>query len=186
MYKQLALYFFLLLVMGVTFYAIFLMSRSEQDRPSNLARNLNLLFIAYICAVVALTIIPSDRFRLNNSIPLVNYVPFVNTYKRYAMVTWFENYPGIKNFWQNFLGNILLFIPLGGFLALLFRKHFWSVILIAVLSSCGIELLQYLSRYFGYYRHIDIDDVILNTCGAVFGYLLYRGFLWVKKTKTLF
>lgn len=170
MYKELAIYFVVLSVLGVAGYKMLLGNR-QFARRDQFRENLVILFICYVSAVVSLTVIPSQRFSLNNTIPLTNYIPVLNSYKRYVMVTWFENHHGIKNFWQNFIGNIVLFMPLGVFLKVLFRKRLIAVVAIAFLSSFAIESIQYASRFFGYYRHIDIDDVILNTFGAFSGYL---------------
>jgi glycopeptide antibiotics resistance protein len=37
-----------------------------------------------------------------------------------------------------------------------------------------IEITQFFSRLIGNYRQVDIDDVILNTIGAIAGYFIYR------------
>lgn len=174
MYTELLVYFLVLFIAGILGYKMTLKYRPHGQRPSTARSNLVILFIGYIAAVVSLTIIPSERFSLNTSIPLTNYVPVLNTYKRYALVTWFENHHGIKNFWQNFIGNILLFIPAGIFLALIFRMKLTGILLVAFLASFVVESIQFGSRYFGYYRHVDIDDVILNTFGAGLGYGLLR------------
>ena len=78
----------------------------------------------------------------------------------------------------HFIGNILLFLPVGMGLYLLFRRIFPDSIrkiLLAALGigfilSTGIELFQ----YFVPQRIPSVADVIENTGGAVFGcYLLY-------------
>ncbi|HEX6916007.1 MAG TPA: VanZ family protein [Chitinophagaceae bacterium] len=143
-------------------------------RPARTRIYLNVVFIGYLCAVIALTIIPSERFSLNRTIPLKNFIPVLNTYKRYAMVTYFENYQGIKNFWQNFIGNIFLFIPMGVFLKLVLRLRFKNALITAFAVSVFIELIQYTFSFFGYYRYVDVDDVILNTIGAAIGFGLWR------------
>lgn len=71
--------------------------------------------------------------------------------------------------------NIELFVPLGFFLPTLFPRFrmLWSVALSGFLFSLTIELLQLLS-----YRVTDVDDLLMNTLGAVIGYfgffLFYR------------
>jgi glycopeptide antibiotics resistance protein len=77
---------------------------------------------------------------------------------------------------NNIVGNIFLFMPLGFLLSFLWKKFdkFVTVLAIALFSSIVIELLQIpLSG------STDIDDVILNVLGAIFGFLLLRLF---KKT----
>lgn len=67
------------------------------------------------------------------------------------------------------LGNIGMFMPLGFFPALLWRGwRWWKAVFLGFLCSCSIEFIQF---FIG--RSTDIDDVILNTTGALLGYLLY-------------
>jgi glycopeptide antibiotics resistance protein len=71
---------------------------------------------------------------------------------------------------DNAAGNILLFIPLGVLLPLVFRRlRFWQGMLIAIALSCSIELAQYFTRAWGSNRSADVNDVILNSVGALLG-----------------
>lgn len=169
-YLQLTIYFILLFLPVAISYVV-TTRRLHQRRVSVTRDLLPVAFLAYCCAVVSLTIIPSDRFSLNTTIDLDNHIPLINTYKRYIILSYTENYFGMEHFWKNLVGNIILFIPLGAFLLLLFRRSFLQVIAIAFACSASIELIQYGFRIFDYYRFIDIDDVILNTFGAASGYL---------------
>ena len=66
------------------------------------------------------------------------------------------------------LGNIGMFMPLGFFPALLWRKwRWWKSVLLGFFCSGAIEFTQF---FIG--RSTDIDDVILNTTGALLGCLL--------------
>jgi glycopeptide antibiotics resistance protein len=69
------------------------------------------------------------------------------------------------------IGNLVMLLPLGIFIPLLFHKlsGFLPVFFICLLASVSIELMQLITSY----RSTDIDDVILNTAGAVVGYLIY-------------
>lgn len=69
----------------------------------------------------------------------------------------------------NFIGNMAVFIPIGLFPALLFRKAKWYR---SALIGCGFSVFIEVSQYF-VMRQTDIDDVILNTLGALWGYGLY-------------
>ena len=76
--------------------------------------------------------------------------------------------------------NILLFIPLGFILPLLW-KEFRSRKAMGItgfLVSLGIELAQLLN-----YRISDVDDLIMNTLGALLGYALL--ILLSRRKKTL-
>ena len=72
--------------------------------------------------------------------------------------------------------NVCLFIPLGGLLPCVFaslRKGAWKAVLICFLLSLCIECLQF---FIG--RVADMDDVICNTLGGVFGRALYTAAAW--------
>jgi glycopeptide antibiotics resistance protein len=68
--------------------------------------------------------------------------------------------------------NVVLFLPLGGFIRLVFRRGVIVATLVGGLITCIIEYAQY-SAVFGLfpcaYRIGDIDDVMLNTAGAFIG-----------------
>jgi glycopeptide antibiotics resistance protein len=71
----------------------------------------------------------------------------------------------------NILGNLILLAPFGFFLPTLnkaFRK-FYKILLAVFFVSLSIELLQYMLMV----RLFDVDDLIFNTIGVVFGYLVY-------------
>lgn len=72
---------------------------------------------------------------------------------------------------NNTLGNILVFLPLGIFLPHLFKKYrsYSKMFLHSLLLSLFIEIIQF-SMQIGQF---DIDDIILNTAGAILGLLIY-------------
>jgi glycopeptide antibiotics resistance protein len=71
---------------------------------------------------------------------------------------------------DNAAGNVLLFVPLGILLPLVWRRlRFWQGMLIAMALSTIIELAQYLSSAWGSYRAADVNDIILNVVGACVG-----------------
>lgn len=74
--------------------------------------------------------------------------------------------------------NILLFIPFGYLLPLLWSKadRWWRVTLFGFFASLIIELLQLITRL-GY---ADVDDLINNTFGALIGWCCYRCLLRAK------
>ena len=66
--------------------------------------------------------------------------------------------------WFMLLGNIIMFMPIGFFPALLWRGwRWWRALLTGFSTSVSIELIQF---FIG--RSTDIDDVILNTAGTLF------------------
>ena len=72
----------------------------------------------------------------------------------------------------NIIGNISMFIPTGIILPILYKRLdcFWKVLLAGAGLSFVIELIQLLFPG----SVTDIDDLILNTAGAVIGYGIYK------------
>lgn len=70
-----------------------------------------------------------------------------------------------------YLLNIVMFVPLGFFIPLIWNQmgKLSNAILVGATFSILIELSQLLS-----YRGTDIDDLITNTLGAAIGYLIYK------------
>lgn len=76
-------------------------------------------------------------------------------------------------FWvSQAVGNLLLLLPLGLFgpLVLPWLSRWWRVALLAVLVSVSIEVAQLRVPD----RSADVDDVLLNTLGALCGYAVLR------------
>lgn len=71
----------------------------------------------------------------------------------------------------NVSGNIMMFIPSGIILPVLYKKldRFWKVLTAGAFISLSIELLQLLLAD----RHTNIDDVILNVTGVAIGCGIY-------------
>ncbi|MBR4719498.1 MAG: VanZ family protein [Lachnospiraceae bacterium] len=69
------------------------------------------------------------------------------------------------------LENVLLFIPFGVLVPLMnrFFKKWWNLVLAAFVSSMLIELTQLLTGR-GFF---EIDDILLNTGGAIMGYIVF-------------
>jgi len=80
------------------------------------------------------------------------------------------------------LGNVALFVPLGFLLPLLWKKQekLWAMLVTCVGISVFIELVQLLIPQ----RATDIDDVIMNTLGALLGFALYLLVRMLTKSKT--
>ena len=66
--------------------------------------------------------------------------------------------------------NVVLFVPFGFFLPLLYKKyhHIKTVVLTGFLFSLSVEIVQ----MFGW-GSTDINDLITNTVGVCLGYLVY-------------
>lgn len=122
------------------------------------------VFFAWALMVVTLTFFPMvivfyDWTSGLNLIPLASMRQLLT-----------ETAPGVA--FENIVGNVVLFVPLGLMLPLLFAevRTSWAVAWRAALVSTTIELVQWVTGA----RATDVDDIILNTAGALLGYAAYR------------
>ncbi|WP_373706062.1 VanZ family protein [Jeotgalibaca porci] len=74
------------------------------------------------------------------------------------------------------LPNLIMLAPLAVYYFLMKKSaSLFKVIRFSFLVSLGIEFLQFLTNYFlGGWRGADVADVVVNTLGAVMGYLIVR------------
>ncbi|MDO4543679.1 MAG: VanZ family protein [Clostridia bacterium] len=102
----------------------------------------------------------------------INVVPF-------SEVVYAYQYDG--GLWSSqVMWNVFLFIPLGFLLPCVFyklRKGAWKTILFCLSLTIAIEAIQLLIG-----RTADIDDILANLTGGVFGHAVYVLFSqWFKK-----
>lgn len=92
----------------------------------------------------------------------LNLIPF-----RFITETWDM---GVRKQITQTIANILMFLPLGFIFPVAFKKArtFYKTTICMLLFSFLIEFVQY---FIG--RSADIDDLILNTSGAMLGYFLF-------------
>ncbi len=140
---------------------------------TSVSHELGLFLLAmFLVAVAALTVLPEFFAFSSGTTPEIyelsyNFKPFIiftQSYRHYFL------YDNASYFFLNFFGNILLFFPIFFLLNLLFRQVKLSHTLLGGAAlSIIIEVIQ-----FPLGRGTDIDDVWLNTLGALLGYLTYR------------
>jgi len=106
-----------------------------------------------------------------------NVTPF-RTIGQYLRI---RNVSSIIPFIVNVIGNIAVFIPFGIIMPLILSKRkrnnpIITIAIGAILLSLSIELIQYIMSV----GVFDVDDLILNTIGALIGYYTY---FFVKKMR---
>lgn len=138
------------------------------------------LFLLFCAGLAALTLFPANFWSgtgfLQN--PLSYYPTWEQTMAGLDylpnMLTPFQEIRRAldhMSYWGLFmlLGNIIMFMPIGFFPALLWRKwRWWKSLLTGFCTSTAIEFIQF---FIG--RSTDIDDVILNTAGALAGFWIF-------------
>ncbi len=167
-----------LYLMSIPTYLIILVI-SAKRRVSSKKHVIIFLTFVYCLAVISVTLFPlpvqksvlERRRSPDYPNPKHNFVPIVDLVK----VARLGNFRTVA---RVFGGNILLFIPLGALLPVLNRRfnNLQSIFLSGVLGSVTVEGLQLLiSLVLGFnYRTVDVDDIILNTSGAIIGYGFLR------------
>ena len=136
------------------------------------------LFVMFCAGLAALTLFPArfwalDRLGqvLRGARPLFPPVDWRLQLQTLQLTPFQEIRRAFHGPWVMFLmvANIGIFCPLGLFPALLARRpRWWKSVLIGLGSSCAIEFIQF---FIG--RSSDVDDVILNTAGALAGYWVF-------------
>lgn len=181
----------LLLVAAIAFlpYAFFrFLYLRRHPKPRFAQREAMLcLFILFMAGLLFLVFQPGPAFynlanpaeTLRERISFwqdINFTPF-STLQRFWNLGW------SAPFIVNVLGNIFMFSPLGFCLPLLWYR--WQNILKTVLAGALFSLsVECIQLFIG--RSVDIDDLLLNTLGALVGYLGYWLFVHlVPKAKAL-
>lgn len=157
-----------MLLFLLVYVPIRLVIRKRSDKKTSIVYEILLaIFLIYLAGLLSITVLPRKGFSTNGSI---NLIPFIN------MTSMFNN--GVTHFVVIFIGNIVMFMPLGFFIPCLWNKKGLFTCITGALFSLFIEITQiFIGRY------TDIDDLILNTLGVFLGYLT---FLLVKKIRSAF
>ena len=84
----------------------------------------------------------------------------------------FADYFHFKIWFTNLFGNVFAFMPFGFLLPIVFKRvrNFWIVTILSFFFSLFVETMQ-LSFHVGGF---DVDDILLNTIGGSFGYLIFK------------
>lgn len=72
--------------------------------------------------------------------------------------------------WLFSLGNLLLFVPYGILLPMIFKINYVKTLLLFLCFIFAVETTQ-LVTYLGYF---DAEDILINTIGMTQGYISYR------------
>ncbi|BFI99006.1 MULTISPECIES: VanZ family protein [Priestia] len=139
------------------------------------------VFVLYLVGLASQTIVPNWNAGIvtdtgepffdiyfTNELSHVNIIPFHTLYEYFFQTnTNVDEWNSVSLL--NLTANVILFLPLGFFVALIWRKYhsIKKVTILGLSVTCLIEFIQY---FIG--RSSDIDDVLLNTFGTVIGYVV--------------
>jgi glycopeptide antibiotics resistance protein len=107
-------------------------------------------------------------FSLKRQVLYSNFIPF----KTIIDYVFYEENQNIAI--RNILGNIIIFVPFGFLLPLIVTRKFkiFSIVTLSFLLSLVLELVQFFSGIGSF----DVDDLILNTFGALLGFRILNIF----------
>ena len=140
---------------------------TESKREKILRKIMQVIFVVYILLLM--------RFILFKYAPLTSlWDAFFLRKREYNIIPLKATYQMIRGLSplrlvENIAGNIILFVPFGILLPLAFRVERLTIVY-GFAESVFVEIIH-LAFAMG---AADIDDVILNTLGAVIGYIAYR------------
>lgn len=143
---------------------------------------LKMLFIIY-CILLITILFLNNEYRMNGFTRLeigifskehfetINIIPFSTIIDYIGKLMCNEINTGIVII--NLAINLLLFAPMGFFIPILFKskiKNIKQFSMLIIMLSLLVEILQFIT----YRGSTDIDDIILNTIGAIIVYMLMK------------
>lgn len=145
------------------------------------------LCVAYGVGLLSQTILPPGQYYFERGSLYIN--PIILPERQFNLIPFatirdylFTHNDAVSNWTDvsilNLLANLFLFAPIGFLAPLVSRKplHLKHVLILSLVVCVVIEFIQYFGS-----RSADIDDLILNVCGACLGYGLLV--LWRKVTQ---
>lgn len=143
-----------------------------RDKSINVRRSTYIyIFVLYFICAYFMTMLPFPTKESLEALPPVS---------EYIQLIPFKNFFDIKAATvvrdvAILVFNVFLTVPLGFFSRFLFNFNFKKTVLAGFLTATLYEVTQITGIFFIYsrpYRFFDIDDFIINTLGAIIGYLL--------------
>ena len=139
-----------------------LIRRGKLRRRSTPHEAAVIVFACYAAVVLSLTFLPLSYWRFWFS-PMPSYYELNSNLLamlrgEYTTGRWGQTM---------LIANVLMFVPLGFLMPVLWRQRWWQTPLIVLTATLCIELIQPL-----FARSFDVDDIILNFIGGAIGLLL--------------
>lgn len=151
--------------------------------------------IVSVCIVFSVSLLYEQRgkHKICNKIPITIFLAYIQILlhttffcrepgrRKDVSLVLFETWGHSFHMHAMFIENIIMFIPFGVLLPVLFGRfrNGWMCVLVGFFCSCGIELLQHMTQT-GY---LQLDDVVTNTAGMLVGWLVWRGVHDCRKNK---
>ncbi|MBE1446125.1 VanZ family protein [Paenibacillus sp. OAS669] len=124
-----------------------------------------LLFFSYSLLMIYLLFFGFSRSarteRLYNLVPFKTIGSYITDFQYYPLDLWIINV----------FGNVGAFVPFGFLIPMLFRSYdsWFSIAKLMFWSLLIVESIQFLFKVGSF----DVDDIILNVLGGLWGYAIY-------------
>lgn len=125
------------------------------------------LFLLYVLLLMYVLFFSEVYGRGAEHMYQYNLIPFLEIRRFWV----YREQLGMLAFYTNVLGNVLAFLPYGFLLPVVFpgvNGGLFTILSGLSVSLC-VEAIQLMTRVGSF----DVDDLILNTLGAAFGYFLF-------------
>lgn len=126
------------------------------------------LFVFYILFLLYFLIFSEWYGRIGVS---ENYRYNLELFKEIKRFLMYRKELGTFAVFTNLFGNILIFVPYGFFISMASeRTRFLKSFLYSFALSLCVEIFQLITRV----GSLDVDDILLNVLGGIFGYVSFR------------
>ncbi|MFD0673847.1 VanZ family protein [Cohnella sp. GCM10027633] len=130
------------------------------------------LFLLYLLVLFQYLVMDRyqyTRMRSYNLIPFDSIRSYIEHKESYNYRTW----------WMNLFGNLVMLVPFGVLLPLVIAKlrKTWAFVVALLAFNLGIEIMQFGFRLGSF----DVDDLLLNSSGALIAYAFIRVVLTVAR-----
>ena len=143
-----------------------------RSRHFSLKREFMLLLV-YVCIIVIARLVYFGLHHVNGRIDTLKIGPSAISADKISLIPFYFLFDRYGGWLLNIIGNIAMFIPVGIVWPACFRKL--DSIPKVVLAGAGFSLLIEVTQLVCLDRHSDVDDLLLNTCGAALGACIYFG-----------
>lgn len=126
-------------------------------KTNNLTASLMIIYLIVLCWILILKLGVEFSYMSERRF---NVVPFKEFFT-----------PGYEVDWGGTIANVIIFIPLGVYVGVLFRLwSFTGKIIFCFMTSLVIEAIQFTLAVGAF----DITDIVTNTFGGVVGLILFK------------
>lgn len=143
---------------------------------------LGVLFVLYIMLLITVVFF-KEGYTVSMMLLKQTNRPLIGNFIPFKTITFYCRTSSIDITIRELIGNVIAFAPMGFLLPLCFNriKGIEKVFIISFTISLFFEIIQIITNL----GIFDVDDIMLNTLGAIIGFMVYKAIinLVVKKTE---